>query len=503
MKTTPRPFPLIVAALFAGWAHLGCGGQAESDDGATIGDALSAATIIEGPAKSLAGTVSGYNGTSFITPNLDIDDQGLGDVLDELGPGILRFPGGTLANYWDWRTGWFKNDKYTPSKYAAMSPKTIRAEEVQRMLGGRAIKVIWNLNVLTSKLEEQMAFLAHVHNDLHMPIEYVELGNELYWGGDPKNDMTYPHVEIFPTGSDYATTANAFITAIKAKYPAAKIAICLSPGVYMGNGRLPDWNGEVLSHVVGADAATFHPYLPSGQGNLIDKTVLAQPSTVRAILRQPDAWAQTELKAVIGALPTGMEAWATEFNLWQSEQIAMYGTWMHALFFVEMQLEFEAMPGVQVLTPHTLAENAQFGMVFTSKDGYGIAEEPDDPTRPATTHLGISTLGTAMEHIHRLTSATGTVRSLTFDASLGDMLRGYVFRDGTGPVWVVINRASQEVALNGGFSFSKPYQLRAMSAGALDRVGVGSTISPTTTALASGDPVTLAPLSISIIEPAP
>ena len=36
------------------------------------------------------------------------------DSINRLRAGHVRFPAGTLANYWDWKTGWFKESAHLP-----------------------------------------------------------------------------------------------------------------------------------------------------------------------------------------------------------------------------------------------------------------------------------------------------------------------------------------------------------------------------------------------------
>lgn len=55
--------------------------------------------------------IFGFNGANTIQP-----DQSWNDILENQAPltrlqdlnaRVLRYPGGTLGNYWDWRKGWF------------------------------------------------------------------------------------------------------------------------------------------------------------------------------------------------------------------------------------------------------------------------------------------------------------------------------------------------------------------------------------------------------------
>jgi len=74
----------------------------------------------------------GFNGSNTLKAN-----QSWGDMLNntnsqtrlqDLNARVLRYPGGTLGNYWDWRRGWFLNDFFLqngvtlPDKYSSPPP---------------------------------------------------------------------------------------------------------------------------------------------------------------------------------------------------------------------------------------------------------------------------------------------------------------------------------------------------------------------------------------------
>ncbi|MDA0196320.1 MAG: hypothetical protein O2951_14970 [Bacteroidetes bacterium] len=44
------------------------------------------------------------------------------DSAATLNISVLRHPGGTKANYWDWQTGWFQTGPHVPSSLANIKP---------------------------------------------------------------------------------------------------------------------------------------------------------------------------------------------------------------------------------------------------------------------------------------------------------------------------------------------------------------------------------------------
>ncbi|MGE0160586.1 MAG: hypothetical protein AB7T31_14345 [Gemmatimonadales bacterium] len=100
------------------------------------------------------------------------------DSTAVLLPAVLRYPGGTTANHWDWQTGWFTADSTTPPMFANITPKgTIRAEEFATGADAAGARPLLVVNVQHSTLAYQLAGLAHAAS-VGVPVELVELGNE-------------------------------------------------------------------------------------------------------------------------------------------------------------------------------------------------------------------------------------------------------------------------------------------------------------------------------------
>ena len=59
---------------------------------------------LTGPVRIVTPTLLGLNAENTTGPRWD--NSNLDAVLKNFAPGVLRYPGGTSANYWDWRQGW-------------------------------------------------------------------------------------------------------------------------------------------------------------------------------------------------------------------------------------------------------------------------------------------------------------------------------------------------------------------------------------------------------------
>ena len=99
-------------------------------------------------------------------------------VSTRLLPGFLRYPGGTVGNYWDWKTGWFLTDvNWTASNvawYANIEKRPYTLSDF--VIGVRATGAtpVLSLNMLTSNLSYQLAGL-HAAAALGLNVSVVEL----------------------------------------------------------------------------------------------------------------------------------------------------------------------------------------------------------------------------------------------------------------------------------------------------------------------------------------
>jgi hypothetical protein len=150
------------------------------------------------PSFSTSGTFSrmipedflGLNGTNVLSPSEDWSAIDANSALTGSHMKSLRFPGGTVSNYWDWRRGFFLTDNELPQGFTMPYDNEPPLPENLLTDFGKSINrisatPIFNLNIMSSDYWYQMGLLysANVHN---LPVKYIELGNEFYLT-DPDN----------------------------------------------------------------------------------------------------------------------------------------------------------------------------------------------------------------------------------------------------------------------------------------------------------------------------
>lgn len=203
------------------------------------------AVIFFSNCKSQKKPITGFNVKWRALP--EVQDKELIKNIKKLKPQLLRYPGGTVTHKWNWKTG-----KATPSQ---SSDYIHPIEDVSVLFEKTNTKILFVMDVVNSSVDDQIEMLHRVN----IPIEYIELGNEIYSNGHPN------YLIPFPNGKSYADTVNTWVPKLKQHFPKAKIAALLI-GKHGSSPRQHNWNEKVTSNInVKIDAYTYHIYIGNGE----------------------------------------------------------------------------------------------------------------------------------------------------------------------------------------------------------------------------------------------
>lgn len=323
-------------------------GSGSSEQPSTTPPEVGLVTHTSGRAKAIPDEFFGFNGASIIQ-NINIDlllDPRLQEQLATFPTRLIRVPTGTAAQWIDWRTGAFIDNPSSPFATIGKDRRPVTLHDWATLIATTKATPVWDLNVLTSSLDEQIAML-EAAEQLGMSVRYVELGNELW-----DSRSVYP--SIYPSGTDYAKAMNIWIPALRQRFGDIRIAVSgADPSDPFFSDvfgeRYRGWNSDVLATIQGADAIAIHPYwtLPE----------LAQPgsdvaSTLTAGL---DAWRRFTTET-LPKIPAGMEVWLTEWN--QAAWTSTAGTqiWAQALSVVAVGLSQLTTPSVTMSLVHNIVD---------------------------------------------------------------------------------------------------------------------------------------------------
>lgn len=252
--------------------------------------------------------------------------------IQKLKPQILRYPGGTVSHNWDWKNGVIETRK----------PKAVhKIEELKKLVEYTNAKFVIVLDILNKSLTDQIQMLQEIEK-LQIPIEYIELGNELYAQDDH-------YKNIFPTGKEYADRVNQWIPSLRKHFPNAKIgALLLGRKVRESNDRMYHWNRQVVDNTINTvDAYTYHIYINENATFLEEKEDFITVSNN----------AKTKQK----------ELWITEYGNKQDKSIPSYYTELNDLAdFVENY------PNVTIALNHQIIDGTKNKL---TDDGKNFVEE--------------------------------------------------------------------------------------------------------------------------------
>lgn len=187
-------------------------------------------------------------------------DSGFVQLLRELKPQSLRFPGGTVANYYhpNLPVYGYKKEEIPFGLGTLYMEQTRRDENILynfiRLAKSVNAGVVYCANVYTGSTKEILFVISELKKN-NIPIMGVELGNEF-------SLMEYR--KKFPEAKVYIDKIKATAKAIRLKHPELRIVVIGGDGVAPNDNTargkfMRGWNQD-LSKENFFDAYTWHPY---------------------------------------------------------------------------------------------------------------------------------------------------------------------------------------------------------------------------------------------------
>jgi hypothetical protein len=292
-------------------------------------------------------------------------------------------------------------------------------------------------------------------SSLGIPVEFIELGNELYF---TDTDFT----NKYPNPIDYVLDIkNNWIPQLSALFPNSKIAVI---GGYDGltdlNGntvptRINSWNDTLYAQNVNSDAITFHYYLPP------NTTTLSNPNITQALAAPFKHW--PVLKAnTVDNVTNGMECWITEYNLNDGNQTtyAIASSWAHGLYTASLFSLMLDEPKIKMLLNHQITGSASYASL-ASYTNFGD-----------TISNRLTSEGNAMRLIHKAVTGNTTATKLNFsnnpnitvNTTSYPSLIGWLFDNGTNKELFILNLSNSNYSLDLSSIFNSTYNYEQISA---------------------------------------
>ncbi len=330
-----------------------------------------------GEERVLPERILGINAATAFYENLTDDTRKIAPTR-EMAPALLRFPGGTIANYYNWKSGQIeipvKRDSSTYTRMMGriaqytrrLHPGGVSIEQFHDFSQKVGSEILLVLNLETSTVEEQVAWLKGMKERGIVP-RYVELGNEFWVAmvGDPNV------LKKFPDALTSMKLMKRYVDAITPYLPEDAVIAGQSAGSDFHTSqssvnvnplmrRMHKWDRDLVNKPW-FDAVTVHLYpepdvalgfgASSGLPGNIDKVFPAMMARV-------DDGVDRTIRTIAKRHP-GKEIWVTEWNpngvrfFFQRRNPGLTGLMIHCT--TRMILTFLRSPSVTMSTFHMLS----------------------------------------------------------------------------------------------------------------------------------------------------
>lgn len=413
-------------------------------------------------------------------------------ALSDLGLSTIRFPSGTYGNWYNWSSG-----EMLPPYAPTAAPTTLADLAAMLKAAGPGTRPIFMLNMLTMDVSSQLAML-RAARAMGLDTSLVELGNEFYLQHNPA------YAKVYPTGAVYGRAVNAWVTAIRAEFPASSIAIITTASAGGGGSA---WNTDLFSALApGLENlyATMHEYHPSG---LSCAGCPLTPARAAAMVNHTAVIA-AQMAAAVAALPPSVAGvWVTEWSLDANgnatqKEALVYGTWAEGLFCAALALRYVAIERVVLMDKHALIGDATAGQLFSGADDFNVPGTPNKslPTTPWTRTASGWSLGLLGDAAVGATTAApvalgGAGAGAAFFLP-GGAARGALLNGGAAPLQV----AADALAAAGLGACTTAKSLSADPTKGINNEGAGAVAVETAPVASSGVAVTLPPWSVTLLS---
>jgi hypothetical protein len=306
----------------------------------------------DGGERQLPSRLLGFN-----TPANNVipfEDPAFAAPVKALGPHYLRFPGGTVANYYDWRTGQLNIQPGGPGRevrnlFARVAeasrsnhPQGVRWDQFHGFAEAVDADVIMLPNIETSSPQNEAARFADMASKGSVP-RRIELGNEFYLAllMDPDT------LKVFPDFPSSMARMKAHLDAIRPHLRKdALVAVqAASSRFHHPASRPPDdprtireqrWDDQ-LKPEPWFDAVTVHLY-PTASGVVSLEAARDMAGNLDriypAMIARADDGFERTLSDTAGRMP-GKEIWLTEWGGYDGNatfggiRMSFTGAWLH------------------------------------------------------------------------------------------------------------------------------------------------------------------------------
>ncbi len=297
----------------------------------------------------------GFN-TNMMSGDYGYIDFDFVALTQALQPQTLRFPGGTVGNFYHWQISGFLEDemdatlssklnKRNKNNYVKLQKRKkgrIAFDDFMRLCNTFNIAPVVVVNLWTGSPKESAAWVRYAKNKGYQ-VAHWELGNEYY----------LPHyLNKYPSVKTYMARAKKHAAAMKAVNPDIKVSVCATPVAFHKEGWLinkyqRNWDAGLAADTSFYDAYTVHVYAYKAvrKKNIED---------MRGYLFGWIHFAVDDALDYYQQLFPDKEMWVTEWNI-ANPANRVANTQLHAMYVGDFFLKMLSIPQVTQANFHVLA----------------------------------------------------------------------------------------------------------------------------------------------------
>ena len=339
---------LLIAILMTLFLAIGCRTQKPLPDTLSF-------EINTRNGKPLRQALYGFNSNMMSGDYGYLDDDFVA-LTKVLAPKTLRFPGGTVGNFYHWEQGGFfenemastlntKLNKRNKGNYVKLQRQRngkILFDDFMQLCNTLNIVPVVVVNLWTGSPAESAAWVRYA-KDKGYQVTHWELGNEYY----------LPHyLNKYPTVKTYMAEAKKHAAAMKAVDPDIKVSVCATPIAFHKEGWLVKtqqrkWDEGLATDTSFYDAYTVHVYAYKA----VRKKEIEE---MRGYLMGWIHFGVTEAIDYYEQLFPNKEMWITEWNI-ANPGNRVANTQLHAMYVGDFFLKMLAIPNVTQANFHVIS----------------------------------------------------------------------------------------------------------------------------------------------------
>ena len=348
----------LIAIMIILFSNIGCGEELPPPDALRL-------EIDTYTTQPLRHALHGFN-TNMISGDYGYLDPDFVDLTKALAPKTLRFPGGTVGNFYHWEaSGFFESEmastlnpklnKRNKDNYVKLQERRngkIDFDDFMQLCNTLQITPVVVVNLWTGSSEESAAWVGYAKSKGYQ-ITHWELGNEYY----------LPHyLNKYQTVKQYIAAAKKHAAAMKAVNPDIKVSVCATPLGFHKEGWLVKrqqrkWDEGLAADSSFYDAYTVHAYAYKA----------VQKKEIEEMRGYLMGWIQfgfAEALDYYQKLFPNKEMWITEWNI-ANPANRVANTQLHAMYAGDFFLKMLTIPNITQANFHVIAGPGKGFPVFS------------------------------------------------------------------------------------------------------------------------------------------